>query len=45
MKLTNQVTLEAIDSTTKKEMNSSLPVLTTELPSDEFAKGKGAVSK
>jgi len=45
MKLTNQVTLEAIDSITKTEMNSSLPALTTELPNDEFAKGKGIVGK
>ncbi|MBI2475572.1 hypothetical protein HYV69_04095 [Candidatus Uhrbacteria bacterium] len=45
MKLTNQVALEAIDSVTKKELNSSLPALTTELPNDEFANGKGIVSK
>ncbi|MBI4713574.1 DUF11 domain-containing protein [Candidatus Uhrbacteria bacterium] len=45
VKLSNQTTLEAIDSITKTEMNSSLPVLTTELSNDEFANGKGIVSK
>lgn len=43
MKLTNQTTLEAIDLITKAEVNTSLPVLTTELPEDEVASGKGVV--
>lgn len=44
MKLTNQTALEAVDTVTKAEVNTSLPVLTTELPTDSFAKGKGTVT-
>ncbi len=45
VKLTNQITLTATDSVTKDEVNTSLPILTTELPNDDFAKGKGTVSQ
>lgn len=43
VKLTNQISFEAIDSKTKDELNQSLDTLSTDLPSDEFAKGKGVV--
>lgn len=43
MKLANQTALEATDLVTKTQTNSTLDVLTTELPGDEFAAGKGAV--
>ncbi len=45
MKLTNQTALEATDLVTKAEVNSTLPVITTELPNDELASGKGVVSE
>ncbi len=44
MKLTNQTSLEATDLTTQTQTNSSQPVITTELPFDEHAGGKGAVT-
>lgn len=43
VKLTNQTTLEATDLVTGTQANSSVGILTTELPTDEFAAGKGAV--
>ncbi|MBM5789701.1 DUF11 domain-containing protein [Candidatus Parcubacteria bacterium] len=43
VKLANQTTLEATDLATGTQTNSSVGVLTTELPTDEFASGKGAV--
>jgi hypothetical protein len=45
MKLTNQTALEAVDLVTKAEVNSTLPVLTTELSNDELASGKGVVEE
>lgn len=45
MKLANQTTLEATDLATQTQTNSSLPVITTELPQDEFADGKGVVTQ
>ena len=43
MKLTNQTSLEATDLTTKTQTNSSLPLITTELPLDTSVSGKGVV--
>ncbi len=45
MKLTNQTTLEATDLTTKTQTNSTQPLVTTELPLDKEATGKGVVIK
>ncbi len=45
IKLTNQTALEAIDLLTKAEVNSTLPVVTTELPNDDLASGKGVVGE
>ncbi len=44
VKLTNQISFEAIDSKTKDELNQSLDTLSTDLPGDEFAKGKGVIT-
>ncbi len=45
MKLTNQLSLEATDLTTKTQTNSSLPLITTELPLDTAVSGKSVVTK
>ncbi len=43
--LTNQTTLQATDVVTKDQLNSTLPQLTTELPTDVTASGKGTVKE
>lgn len=43
MKLTNQTTFQTTDTATKSQITSTGPILTTELPGDEFANAKGTV--
>lgn len=43
MKLTNTTSLEAKDTVTNESLSESLDEITTELPSDDFALGKGIV--
>lgn len=43
MKLTSTTSFEARDMTTSESLSESMGELTTELPDDEFALGKGAV--
>lgn len=43
IKLTSTTSFEARDATTNQLLSRSLPELTTELPEDEFAAGKGVV--
>ncbi|MBI4256530.1 hypothetical protein HY626_00560 [Candidatus Uhrbacteria bacterium] len=43
MKLTSTTSFEAKDSTTTESISESLPELTSELPDDDFALGKGVV--
>lgn len=45
MKLINQTTLVSTDLTTKSQVNTTLPVITTELPTDDLATGKGVVGE
>jgi uncharacterized repeat protein (TIGR01451 family) len=42
-KLTNATSADATDDTTKAHLSNALDILTTELPTDETAKGKGVV--
>ncbi|MEK7620443.1 MAG: hypothetical protein AAB413_04380 [Patescibacteria group bacterium] len=44
MKLTSTTSFEARDSTTNESLSQSIGELTTELPDDEFALGKGVVT-
>lgn len=44
MKLTSTTSFEARDSTTGESLSESMGELTTELPDDEFALGKGVVT-
>jgi hypothetical protein len=45
MKLINQTSLSATDTKTTDQITDTIPQLTTELPKDKFAKGKGVVIK
>ncbi len=45
MKLINQTSFLATDTKTKDQLTDTIPNLTTELPKDKFAKGKGVIVK
>ncbi len=45
MKLTNQTSFSAIDTATSDSITDTIPNLTTELPKDKYADGKGVVTK
>jgi len=44
-KLTNAIAVEAKDTFTKDQVSNGIDILTTELPEDEEAAGKGVVTK
>jgi len=44
-KLTNAIAVEATDTFTKDQVSNGIDILTTELPEDKLAAGKGVVTK
>jgi hypothetical protein len=44
-KLTNAIAVEATDTFTKDQVSDGIDILTTELPEDSGAAGKGVVTK
>ena len=44
-KLTNAIAVEATDTVTKDQVSNGIDILTTELPEDKSAAGKGVVTK
>ncbi|MBI4598639.1 DUF11 domain-containing protein [Candidatus Uhrbacteria bacterium] len=45
LKLTNATSFEVVDATTRDTLQRSVDAIDTELPTDEFATGKGVVQK